>query len=349
MNLIRSVFTALILFFSVSSYSQPENILTSIFHPSGVVIFDDEIYFSQHASGDVRKYGINEESNVSTLVKSSVGVPFGLGTFGNLLFVAESADNAILRIDISGELPTIRLLNDQFIGPTDIEIDEDFFYITVSEEQKVVRVDRQSNKVEILLSNIGFPSGVCKVGDQLFVADVEFDIIFKVDLTDPAFGAEEIKVNGGPNHLFLEGDYLYFSLFSDGKIGRFDVTDSNPSIEIILDGLDSPTGIVIKDNILYFADYIDLHGKIAKYELPTTNLIDEFGRKSIIAYPNPAANNVMLLNLEKKSNVSVFNKDGQFMFKENVSPNISLDVSILASGHYYIRLESSQVIPFVKM
>jgi hypothetical protein len=53
--------------------------------------------------------------------------------------------------------------------------------------------------------------------------------------------------------LFLSGNILYYS--HEDKVSFIDITESNPTSTLLISGLSNPTGMALKDNFLYVAQY----------------------------------------------------------------------------------------------
>lgn len=342
----------LIFIFSFSNISKAqEDIITSIKNPSGLIIVDDVLYFSLHTNRAFAKYELDKTSNIPSIVKYNLEAPFGVGLFGNFVYVAENLGNRIYKTDLSGVELDEFLFVDAFTRPTDVEVTEDYYFLCLGGEGRVVRIKKANpnGKAEELISGLDYPTGLCKVGNDLYVADIGLSAIFKIDLTSAEFDAIRLDVEGGPNHLFATDDHLYFSLFNGGKIGRLNLQNIELPIEFVLEGLLNPTGIFIKDNTLYYADYVDQDGKIAKYDLPIVSSLENTEKLEIDLYPNPTINELKFLNLTERMEISLLNTGGQIVKKTMAVPGETLDINNLPTGTYYIHFKNGQVLPFTKL
>ncbi len=105
---------------------------------------------------------------------------------------------------------------------------------------------------ELIVSGLITPTGVTKSGNTLYVAEFNGGRISKIDLSNPV---REDFVTGlnTPNFLLLDGDFLYYSDNNSNIVERFDITLANPTAQLIASSNVNfkPTGLSIKDNILY--------------------------------------------------------------------------------------------------
>jgi hypothetical protein len=71
----------------------------------------------------------------------------------------------------------------------------------------------------------------------------------------------------GSNRLLIHNDILYYS--TEIEIFYFNINDTNPIPTLLIDNLNNPTGMAIKDGFLYVAIFDD--GDIIKLDLSVTN------------------------------------------------------------------------------
>ena len=128
-----------------------------------------------------------------------------------------------------------------------------------------------------VIKELNSPQGLLFNGNDLYITHFNDGRISKVDITsavpeitDVVLGLANINRYYG---LALNGNDLYFSDLGEGAILKIDITDPVPATpELVLEGLEFPTGIAVKDNELYIADVGG--GKIFKIDLldaiPTT-------------------------------------------------------------------------------
>ena len=198
--------------------------------------------------------------------------PQGLALKGNLLYIADTKNNAIRLADLTTkQVKTIsgngtpgnyyfdQHLNENVLpnSPWDLLADGDFVYIANAGNHQILRLDTKTNQVfrfagtgrEALTDGsfreAGFnqPSGLTKVGNTLYVADPEASAIRKLDLT-----SQTVKTVIGK--------------------GLFDFGDKDGLAPDAL--LQHCVGVLEKDGKLYIAD--TYNGKIKVLDLATNRI-----------------------------------------------------------------------------
>ena len=66
-----------------------------------------------------------------------------------------------------------------------------------------------------------------------------------------------LQLNEEPTGMFLYGNELYLAIRDERNISKIDLTAETPVLEKVVDNLDTPIGLAIKDDILYFASYTE--------------------------------------------------------------------------------------------
>ncbi len=85
-----------------------------------------------------------------------------------------------------------------------------------------------------------------------------------------------------PNEMALDGNILYFSETTFGKISKIDISLANPVVEEVISGLYNPTSIFLVGNYLYVTEFYGY--RVSKIDLITSSF-DEVVEDSLI-YPN---------------------------------------------------------------
>jgi len=172
---------------------------------------------------------------------------------GDNIFLT-SADNSIFRIDLSQSNPSVEE-SFPFDAPLALFIEGSQAYIS-NDSGEIYSVDASDFSTN--LTNLGSVTGrvfdLLVVGDFLYLAEFSNDRISRIDLNNPGVVEGVIDVNE-PQGLALIGDELYFSISGDNAIGRINITDATPTIEVVVSsGLNNPGALINSENILLIAE-----------------------------------------------------------------------------------------------
>ncbi len=182
-------------------------------------------------------------------------------------------------------------------------------------------------------------AGIEMLGNNIL--DVTSMTHFRVDFWSPNLNEFKVKlVDFGGDGQYAGGDdsesELSFVLPTESwhsleiPLSSFNQLNSNLHIaQLILSGTPSGSGTVYIDNVLFFNN----EGASILEEQP----------KSIKAYPNPSANNILLSAEDSPMNtIKVFGLDGTLLMED--SPKLfsySLDISTLPAGIYIVRISQT--------
>ncbi|HEU0136659.1 MAG TPA: T9SS type A sorting domain-containing protein [Flavobacterium sp.] len=90
------------------------------------------------------------------------------------------------------------------------------------------------------------------------------------------------------------------------------------------------------------------NGRLYRFS-PTSLDVDSFAANRIQIYPNPASEVLKIGGLVNDSSYKIFDGSGKFLLEGNINAtDNAINVSDLASGLYFIQLESSAAIKFLK-
>ena len=95
--------------------------------------------------------------------------------------------------------------------------------------------------------------------------------IRKADLSQNLPVTSTVYVNNleSPVGMTLNGNDLYFTEYSGGRISKIDISNSNPTPEVVLSGLSTPNRLVLIGNDLYFTE--SSNGRVAKIDITEQN------------------------------------------------------------------------------
>jgi hypothetical protein len=110
------------------------------------------------------------------------------------------------------------------------------------------------------------------------------------------------------------------------------------------------TSKIITDDSLNFKIYSN-HQNIYNFEIypvsykasfrsfTTVNIVNNQADTPIKIYPNPASNTLIISNLKKLSEISIYDINGKILIMQNATEHPQIDVSRLVKGMYFIRIK----------
>ncbi len=192
----------------------------------------------------------------SEIIVSGLNGPIGMEKHGDFLYVCESVEDRILRIDLSAPDPTPEVFVSGIDGPFFTLIHEDILYVSDYYLGRILSINLASPApvVEVLVMGLTNPQDLFIKDNYLYVGQFSSGVVKKIDITSPnptdiilTYGLESV---GG---IVIQDDFMYISDFIGDKIIRIDLTITDPPHEIIKEGLVGPNGgMKIYNNELYF-------------------------------------------------------------------------------------------------
>lgn len=155
-----------------------------------------------------------QAQTVTDVVTGLNSDPYGLGSFGNTLFIGLE-NGAIYTIDTTEDAPVPQLLYD---APSDV-------YGLVLSGNDLYFSQYMSNSI------------------------YKIDITE----TNPTM-TEVLSITGEPFDFVLVGNELYFTDMTENNIYKFDITDTNPEAELLVSGLWYPAGIAVYGDYIYYTE-----------------------------------------------------------------------------------------------
>lgn len=204
----------------VSGSDDGMGVAARFFYPKGITVVNDNLYVADATNNTIRKIVIS--TGLVSTVAGQAGVvgaadgvgtsatfnsPQGLTTDGTNLYVADSGNDTIRKIEIaSGTVTTIAGAADiadgtgssaRFYNPKDITSDGVNLYVTDTDRNSIRKVQIATGAVSTIAGNSGVrggsdgaehsatfsaPEGITTDGINLYVADTENNTIRKVEL-----------------------------------------------------------------------------------------------------------------------------------------------------------------------
>lgn len=169
-------------------------------------------------------------------------------TFGQ----ATTGESEFYRVDLSDPAPSVQ---DVFLHPDALNftIDGSVSYIfgLFGDVTQTDINDFSSNTTTLTtISELVFDSLI--IGDFLYFTS-DNDSLSRIDLNNPTTPETVISLNF-PQGLALIGDELFIAITGDDTIGKINITDATPTIEIVATGFDEPSSIVASGSTLYIGE-----------------------------------------------------------------------------------------------
>ncbi|MFT5890525.1 MAG: hypothetical protein ACI9Y7_000617 [Dokdonia sp.] len=196
---------------------------------------------------------ISQVSNVVT----GLSDPFDIVIQGSDAYVAEFSGNAIVRVDLTATNPTAEDVVTGINGPTSLLFDGDDVYI--SQVGGVITrrdaSDLTSNQITIA-SGLVTPVSMVRINDDLYFSEFQGGRIGRIDLTSGAISTVIDGLNF-PEQIALIGDELFIAHAGANRVSKFNVTDTSPTLENVVTGLNNPAGIHAVGSILLVTEFVN--------------------------------------------------------------------------------------------
>ena len=229
---------------------------------------------------------------------------------------------------------------------------------------------------DTITTTVNWPLGIVNSGNYLFIVENTDNEITKIDLTiqnpTPVVITNGLF---NPHYLTIVGNYLYFTEYSGNKISKIDITQTNPVPATVISGLNGPLGgMKINGNELYFFEYSSSEISMIDISSPTpiiTNIdvgvvggdiefigndmyVSDFQNDLILKYtnlllsikeeinpsfeifPNPSSNFISIKGVVERMTGSIYNSLGVKIREFIIHDNITLDISCLNTGTYFV-------------
>lgn len=353
MILTRAFFQILSLFFIGNLYSQTEIVKDSLDHPISIVFYGDKAIVALHGAqphqGQIISFEIdNPIESYTVLFDSLSSYPRSLAIKGNDLYIAFTV--YIGKVNLNASNLELEEFIPNLFFPRCLIFDNDELYIGEDDKISVVSVvSTNPIPLEVIGDLEEAPLSMAIENEKLYIATG--NNIARFDLNSPQSELE---------YIYSEFEYKIYSIaIIDGKlyldqgdlsfeptekILRFDLTNSENSLETYLGGLVSAIGITYYDNHLFFAspkpNFVgEFEGKVIKVSdeiVLSQNTIDS---SPFVIYPNPTSGMIRIdgMNL-MQSSIVIFDQHGRIVLKSQGREQLNLDK--LPNGVYFLEINN---------
>ncbi len=148
-----------------------------------------------------------------------------------------------------------------------------------------------------------------------------------------------------PTGICLAGNLLFISEYFGNKISTKDISDGGTTATDLVTGLNGPSDVAISGRTLYITE-TDAH-KIVKIE--NVLGIDEVALpNNIKLFPNPSSDFMEVSNLLEASDYIIYSINGSEVGKGTLAPKSRINITTLANGTYFLRMDNGTTIKFIK-
>lgn len=325
---------------------------------------------------------------------------------GNYAYVPEYFGEKISKIDITGINQTPTDVITDVRNPRAVRILGDDLYFVAdqgnnSPDGRLFKMDLTSQTpvaVEIV-AGLSRPNGLVFHGDYLYITQTAGNKLSKINYKDPnpvvedvvrfgSFSPIDIIVDPSDNSFYVTLEDVFATTSKSGKVSKVDISGTAPVVTDLIDGLNSPSGLEIRGNTLYFGDIraskflkvnltdavpeanlvewvnvrgmrfgsandgniymTELQNSFSKLNLSVLSTDDVIGKSDITLYPNPSQEFISLNGLTETENYRIYNVLGVEVNSGFINNNEKIIVRNLTNGLYFLKFESGSTIKFIK-
>ncbi|NJB82788.1 T9SS type A sorting domain-containing protein [Wenyingzhuangia aestuarii] len=354
----KKIYTlAAILFFnSIVSNAQAIDVIDPIDRgATGFELSGNDLYYASADNGTIAKIDITAVSPVIIDVITGLDEPEGILLIGNDLYIAQAGANKISKIDITAGTPTIIDVVTGLNEPTYLAVSGNDLYISEMGASKISKVDITAStptSTTDVITGITTPLGLAMSGNNLYIVQPELNKISKIDITDNTPTTTDVVTGlSKPLLISLQGNDLYIAESDGKKISKIDITASTPTTATdVITELGSAGSLVSNETAVYFSDSSsnDIDSKISKINFASLSLDDHLNSKETYIYPNPTNDFILVSELSKNENYTIYNTSGNEVLNGTISEKGIIDVRTLTNGIYFFKINNSTPKKFIK-
>ncbi len=177
---------------------------------------------------------------------------------GNILYVAESDSNRIIKVDLSESNPSpevvvsgLPVLRGLALNGTEL------YFSQLNGQNKISKIDLLDPGASptLVLENFTSAQDLLFYENELYIAQFGTGRIVKIDpsIANPTIIDVVTNINT-PIAMEVAGDQLYVATWTDNSIKRIDLTNPSPSATTILSNLSLPVGLNFRGEELFIAE-----------------------------------------------------------------------------------------------
>ena len=91
-----------------------------------------------------------------------------------------------------------------------------------------------------------------------------------------------------------------------------------------------------------------VYGALFSFNCQTLSITENIITNKLIVFPNPSSDYIKISSLIKASNYKIYNQLGTEITRGVISPNEKININHLANGLYFLKIEKTTAIKFIK-
>ncbi|MFK7748878.1 MAG: T9SS type A sorting domain-containing protein [Kordia sp.] len=342
----------LLMSFTIAAQEVVDVATTGLLNPVGIAKNGNDLFISSVGNASIqRKDLLDTSSTATTEYIQPVNFPTFIAFNGNDLYIPllGTTDNKVVKIDVTDPNAVLTDVVTNITTPMGLAFRNNELYISLRQEAKVIKVDvTQNNPTPVDVVTLipgGLVNGIAFRGDELYIT--HGNSISKVNVTDstPVL-APVLILEDGIAFIAFHGDFMYFTQSSINTVARVDITQSIFTIDNFLVLEDDPWGLLVDGNDLYIAQQFG--GSVVRFDLTTLLSVNEASARKFTYYPNPTKDYLHIAGLENNTPFTLTDQHGKEIIKGRVNASDKIDLSAVANGIYFLRLNNYEIKKIVK-
>lgn len=299
----------------------------------------------------IRTFDITDSTPSPVIFASGISLSISMVLNGANMYVSNGSPvYRIMKLNTMTSPPTSSFVTENQPTASKLKIVGDYLYYTNFVADKIYRIDLTDPDYTVETVHSGIENNYAMQFKDNFIYVAERQNpgkLYKLDYTIP--GAQPIDLASGlatPYDIEFMGDYLYISLNEANKIVRTNVTQSLPlAMEDVVDVVE-PRDMEFVGDELYVIDGIN-NNHLSKFDTSILG-VPEPESASMTLYPNPVKNSLFLSNIHTPSTYIIVDLWGRVLQEGTVEPQKGIEVATLATGRYFLKVENTKVLGFLK-
>lgn len=250
--------TALLLFLGALGVQAQTDVVSVPQIAQGMTLDGDDLYIS--AGAKIYKVDFSVDTPKAVVLMEGLNYMSALSISGTDLYMGNF--DKIYKVDLTASpLVATELLTDlRYVA--DFLLDGNDMYFAEQNGSKISKFDVTESMPTVteVISGIGAPTRMTKVGDTLYVTRYGVSRVSKIDVTaSPVVSVDVVTTDEAPSGIAAVGNYVFYSEFNgdeggQGKISKIDITQANPTPEVLVSGFDQSWDMVIYGCDLFYTD-----------------------------------------------------------------------------------------------
>lgn len=291
---------------------------------------------------EIERININQSNPIpETIIDGGLISPQNFIIKDDIIYIAHG--DKISKANLTSTFPTtFEDVITNIDTPHGLSFDDNILYISFFFAGKIgkINVDDSNPVYTDVITNLSSPIAMRILNNTLYFGSTISNTfpnqgISKIDLnaTNPT---AQIVATGlsDPKSIIAYNNYLVFSERGNNVISKIDLSQSNASVETIIN-TPGIWGLAKSNDILYFTELL-VNGRVMKVDQPLSLSENKKDRYQSV-YPNPSKNRLHVTNAPPSSEYFIFNQLGQ-KIANGIYDEGGIIISDLPNGTYLIKI-----------